>query len=246
MAGFTDAVELTLLDHFFRGQSFTPPATVYLGYSVSTGTECTDANYVRQAVTLSAASSRATTNSVAVTFPAIAVGHNVVQHAVFSAASGGYQITDWVARTGGTLTLTAGQQNRVPVGDYDASFNASGFTDAYANAVIDYVLRNQALSVPATVYAAYSSSAGTEATDANYVRKAITAAAATSGSIANSAHIDFEAAAAGHNVVEMSVWTAATSGTQMLAWKALTGGTEALAAGQVFRVAEGDWAVTLD
>lgn len=119
MAGFTDAYENTVLDHIFRNQSYTPPTTVYVGYSVSTGTECTDANYVRKAITFSAASGGATSNASAVTFEAAAVGHNVVECALFTAESSGTQMTDWKALTGGTIALSAGQQYRIPAGDYD-------------------------------------------------------------------------------------------------------------------------------
>lgn len=123
MAGFTDGYELTVLDGVFRAGYTQAPATVYVGYSVSTGTECTDANYVRKAITFSAASAGAITNSGAVTFEAAAVGHNVVECALFTAESAGTQMTDWKALTSGTVTLTAGQQFRLPAGDYDLTLD---------------------------------------------------------------------------------------------------------------------------
>lgn len=123
MPGLTDAYELLVLDHLFRNQALTPPVTVYVGYSASAGVECADAAYARQAITFGAAANGAIANTGAVTFPAAAAGHNVVEAALFTAANGGTQMTDWKALTGGTVALTTGQQFRIPVGDYDVTLD---------------------------------------------------------------------------------------------------------------------------
>jgi hypothetical protein len=123
MPGFTDAYELTVLDHIFRNQSLTPPATMYVGYSKSAGTESTDANYVRQAITFAAANAGAIVSSGAVTFPAVAASDSVVENALFSAATAGTQMTDWKALTGGTISLAIGQQYRIPAGSYTVTLD---------------------------------------------------------------------------------------------------------------------------
>lgn len=123
MAGVTDAYELMVLDGVFRGGYTEAPDTVYVGYSKSTGVEADDANYVRQAITFSAATAGAITNSAAVTFPAVAGAHSVVECALFTAATSGTQITDWKALTGGTVSLAIGQQFRIPAGDYDVTLD---------------------------------------------------------------------------------------------------------------------------
>ena len=123
MAGLTDAMELNVLETVFRNGAYDYPTTVYMAYSKSTGVEADDANYIRQAITFSAASAGAVTNSGAVTFPAVAGAHNAVEGALFTAESAGTQITDWKALTGGTVALAIGQQLRVPAGDYDITLD---------------------------------------------------------------------------------------------------------------------------
>lgn len=123
MAGFTDAYELLVLDHIFRNQALTPPANVYVAYSSAAGVECTDATYARQPITFSAASAGAITNSGAVTFPAQTAPGNVVECALLTASTAGTQMTDWKALTGGTIALAAGQQFRIPAGEYDITLD---------------------------------------------------------------------------------------------------------------------------
>lgn len=123
MAGFTDAYASTLCDHIFRNQAYTPPSTVYIGLSTNGTDECTDANYARQAVTLSAASAGATSNTGALTYPAAAAQYNVHSAAAFTALSGGTRMTDYKALTGGTQTIAIGQQFRFPVGDVDLTID---------------------------------------------------------------------------------------------------------------------------
>lgn len=121
MAGFTTAYGNSVLDKVFRNQALTPPVAVYAGYSSAAGTESSDANYIRQAITFGAAATKAISNTGAVTFPAVAAAENCVECALFTAATAGTQMTDWKALTGGTVALVIGQQARIPVGDYDVS-----------------------------------------------------------------------------------------------------------------------------
>ena len=120
---FVTAYANTVLNGVFRAGYTEAPATVYVGYSKTAGTEADDENYVRQPITFSDATAGAITNSGAVTFPAADAGHNVVEAALFSAEELGTQMTAWKALTGGTVTLSAGQQFRIPASDYDVDLS---------------------------------------------------------------------------------------------------------------------------
>lgn len=88
MAEFSDYYEDKIIDHMLRGQAFTPPATVYLAlFTAVTGLEADNptaevsgGSYARQAITLTAASGGATTNSGAITFPTATAAWGVVTH----------------------------------------------------------------------------------------------------------------------------------------------------------------------
>jgi len=108
-----------------------------------------------------------TQNTAAVTFPAQTAGGNVVECALFVDVSGGVQITDWKALTAGTVALSAGQQFRIPAGDYDIALTGA-FTDAYTAVVLDAYFHDAA-----TLHVGYSASAGTECADATYARQDI-------------------------------------------------------------------------
>lgn len=96
MAGFSDYFENWVIDHMLRAQAFTPPATIYVGlFTVAPtdaggGTEVSGGGYARQAVTLSAASGGATSNSATITFPqATANWGTVVAAGLFDAVTAG-------------------------------------------------------------------------------------------------------------------------------------------------------------
>ena len=112
MAALSDYIENKLIDWLLRGQSFTPPATVYVGLFTASGsdaggaTEVSGGSYARAAVTsalaawagtqgagttvASTGSSGTTSNNAAITFPApTANWGTVTAFGVFDAASGG-------------------------------------------------------------------------------------------------------------------------------------------------------------
>jgi hypothetical protein len=112
MAMMTDYVENKIVDWMFRGQTFTPPASLYVGLltaapSDSTaGTEVTGGSYARVAVvssltnwagtqgtgtTVASSGNTATTsNNGAVTFPAPTANWGVATHfGIYDAASAG-------------------------------------------------------------------------------------------------------------------------------------------------------------
>lgn len=114
MGAKTDYLENKLIDFLFRGQGYTPPATLYVGLFISTGspsdagggTEVSGGSYARVGVaaslanfagTQSAGSTTAssgtggtTSNNGAITFPApTAAWGTVGAFGLFDAASGG-------------------------------------------------------------------------------------------------------------------------------------------------------------
>lgn len=127
MAGFTDGTELLVLANIFRGGDALPitSSAIFCAYSATTGTECADATYVRQRIYFTNPAAGAMTSSGAVTFPAQTAGGNVVECSLWTASGtgSGTQLTDWKALTGGTVALSAGQQFRIPAGDYDLTLD---------------------------------------------------------------------------------------------------------------------------
>lgn len=112
MSAFADFLENKLVDHLFRGQSYTPPATLYFALYTAApsdsggGTEVSGGSYARAAVTASLAnfsgtqSSGSTTasagtggassNNNSVTFPSPTANWGTVTHfGLFDASSGG-------------------------------------------------------------------------------------------------------------------------------------------------------------
>lgn len=112
MAAMTDYLENKLIDHIFRGQAFTAPATLHVALLTAApsdtggGTEVTGGSYARVAVTgslanwagtqaaastvASSGNTGTTSNNVAVTFPAPTANWGVVTHfAIYDAAIAG-------------------------------------------------------------------------------------------------------------------------------------------------------------
>lgn len=118
MSDFTNNYANIVLNGVFRDGYTEAPSAVYIAYAVSASTECTDANYARQAAGLSAATGRTVVNASAISFPAIAATHDVVGCCAYTAATAGVQMTVWTAPIGGTVSLNPTQQFRIPAGDY--------------------------------------------------------------------------------------------------------------------------------
>lgn len=116
MAAFSDYLENKLVDFLFRGQTFTPPATLYVALFTtadndagSARVEVSGGSYARVAVTSSLANwagtqgagtsvastgtSGTTSNNNAITFPAPTASWGVIQGiGIFDAASGGNEL----------------------------------------------------------------------------------------------------------------------------------------------------------
>lgn len=146
MAALSDYLENKLVDHILRGQTFTPPATVYVALFTAApsdaggGTEVSGGAYARVAVTSgltawagtqSAGSTTAssgtggqTSNNAAVTFPAPSGANwGTVSHwGIFDASSGGNLLFH------GALTAS----KSVNDGDSAPSFAAGALTITFA------------------------------------------------------------------------------------------------------------------
>lgn len=142
MAAKTDYLENKIIDWLFRGQSFTPPATLYFGLlTVNTDddgsplTEVTGGSYARVAVTASlanfagtqsagstsasAGTSGTTSNNGAITFPSPTANWGTIVGVFLADASSGGNMLMY-----GSLTVS----KTVNSGDAAPSFAAAAFT----------------------------------------------------------------------------------------------------------------------
>ena len=121
MAEFTDFLENKIIDHMLRNQAYTPPTTVYLALFTSApsdaggGTEVSGGSYARQAVTLSAASGGASSNSADITFPQATADWGTITHvALMDALTSGNMLmhtpldASKTVNNGDTFKITAG------------------------------------------------------------------------------------------------------------------------------------------
>lgn len=106
----SDYYENKIIDHLYRAQAFTPPATVYVslhsGRPGDTGAdEITGGGYARQAVTFGAASGGATDNTAAVDFPNMPAV-TVVAFGLWDASTAGNLLAwGWLQPSGGHRRL---------------------------------------------------------------------------------------------------------------------------------------------
>lgn len=122
MSAKTNYLEDELIDHILRNAAYSSPAAVYVGLFTAApgeaggGTEVTGGSYAREAVTFSAPSNGATSNSGDVTFTTASDNWGTVTHfAIFDAVSAGNMLyygaltTSKVIGTGDTAKFSTGQ-----------------------------------------------------------------------------------------------------------------------------------------
>jgi hypothetical protein len=124
MAEFSDYLEDKIIDHMLRNQAFTPPTTVYVAlFTTATaddgsGTEVSGGAYVRQAVTLAAASGGASSNSAAVTFPQATADWGTITHlALMDAESAGHMLMHTILDE--SKTINNGDTFKININDLD-------------------------------------------------------------------------------------------------------------------------------
>ena len=128
MAEISDYYENQIIDHMLRAVAFTPPATVYVALFTAAptdaggGTEVSGGAYARQAVTLSAASAGATSNSADVTFPAATANWGtVVALGLFDAETAG-NLLMWT-NLDVSKAVNSGDTAKFNTGDLDITFD---------------------------------------------------------------------------------------------------------------------------
>jgi hypothetical protein len=128
MAAISDYYENKIIDHMLRAQAFTPPSTIYLAlYTVAPtdaggGTEVSGGGYARQAITLSAASAGATSNSADITFPtATADWGTIVAVGIFDISTGGNLL--WYGNLTQSKTVNNGDTFKINAGDLDITLD---------------------------------------------------------------------------------------------------------------------------
>jgi hypothetical protein len=126
MAEFTDYLENKIIDHMLRNQAYTPPSTVYLAlFTTATsdaggGTEVSGGSYARQAVTLSAASGGASSNSADITFPQATADWGTITHvALMDALTGGNMLMH--TPLDASKTVNNGDTFKINTGDLDVT-----------------------------------------------------------------------------------------------------------------------------
>lgn len=124
MAEFTDFLENKIIDHMLRNQAYTPPSTVYLALFTTApsdaggGTEVSGGAYARQAVTLSAASGGASSNSADITFPQATADWGTVTHvALMDALTSGNMLMH--TPLDASKTINTGDTFKINAGDLD-------------------------------------------------------------------------------------------------------------------------------
>lgn len=101
MSDMSNYLENKVIDVFFRNQSYTPAATVYVGLftavsdaEAGTGTEVSAGGYARQAITFGSPSNGVSSNSATVSWTASGGNFGTVTHfAVFDAVTTGNALT---------------------------------------------------------------------------------------------------------------------------------------------------------
>lgn len=122
----TNTAENLILDHFLGVTAYTFDSTVFVGlYTVAptdstSGTEVTGGSYARQAITFSAASGGATSNTTDVDFTGMPAATTVAV-AVHTASTGGTMLMYGTLTT--NKTTDAGDTLRIAAGDLDISID---------------------------------------------------------------------------------------------------------------------------
>lgn len=179
-----------LLDMTLRGESFTSPATVYLGWFVSppsadgTGTEVSGGGYTRQAVTFAAPVNGTAETDATVTFTPLHTTNDqmLAGWGIWDAASGGNLLA--FGRTP-AATIPAGQPLTLAAGGIDVASNDAHMTDDLANDWLDHLLRATTFTPPSDIYAGLYTATptaagddGTEVSGGGYARQVATWVAA--------------------------------------------------------------------
>ena len=133
MAGFSDFLELELLDHVFGNAAYTAPATIYVALFTAApsdaggGTECSGGSYARIGVTnnatnFPAAAAGLKSNGTAITFVTATGSWGLVTHfALFDTITAGNML-GWGALTA-SKTIDSGDTPSFAIGELDITLD---------------------------------------------------------------------------------------------------------------------------
>lgn len=161
MGGLSDWLELELLDHVLKTGDYAVPTDIYVALFVGDpldtgagGAEVSGGSYVRVICnTWDAASSRATENTGAITFPEATASWGTVTHfAIYDAITTGNFLAHGVLTA--SKAIGSGDNAEFAAGDIDISFNSAGISDYLANALLDHVFKTSAYTSPTNIYVA--------------------------------------------------------------------------------------------
>jgi len=226
MPGFSNYLEQVVLNHFFRGASYTPPSTIYV--SLHTGdpgdtgaNELTAPSYARAAITFSAPSGGSISNAATVSWTAGENWGTITHFALWDSATGGNPLADGAFTT--SLTIMASGRLTIGAGQLTLLFGSgTNLSTAFRNLILDRIFR-AASYTPTTPYASLHTAdpgdTGTnEASGGSYARQGVTFGApavdGTGYSIVNTADITFSPPAGTYT--HLGLWTASTGGTFIL------------------------------
>lgn len=250
-----------ILNHVLRGQSFTPPAQIYLALGFAdftadnvTASEVSAAWYARQQITSFAApvgSGMSTSNSNALQFTAVTGSSVNVSHwGLYDAVTSG----NLLAYGAFDSARVANVNNVIKLAASALAITFSGmFSVHLAQALINRVFRNQAYACPSPYLALYTTDptaadAGAEAAGAWYARQSISSWAAPTGTgheTSNLASLTYaEVTGANVTVTHWALRDASTAGN-LLYFKAFDS-SQQLNIGDVFAGAVGDLAVNVN
>ncbi len=197
MGSLSNYVENKLLDHVLKVASFTPP-TIYIGLSTADPTddgsglaEPSGKGYLRVEVEeWSAAASRASQNEVMIEFPEARGSWGVITHfALFDSLSGGNMLGH--GSLAESKTVNSGDSIYFEAGMVDVFVPSGGWSDAYANAILDHLLGNAVLSQPGNIWVALAIAAILDADTGSTITEP------SGGSYARVAHNVWDAASGG-------------------------------------------------
>ena len=124
------------------------------------------------------------------------------------------------------------------------------FSDYLEDKIIDHILRAQAFTPPATIYAGLFTAApsdaggGTEVSGGSYARQSVALSAASGGASSNSADITFPQATADWGTIGWLALFDAVSAGNMLMWSALDA-SKVINNGDTFKINAGDLEATV-
>ncbi len=210
MGSLSNYSENALLDHVLKVSSLSQPSIIYMALSTADPTddgsgiaEPSGGGYARVNVdNWTDAASRAIQNEDIITFAEAVLSWSTITHfALYDAITGGNMLAH--GSLSASRAVGNGDSIYFAAGAVSIFMSAGGWSDVYANYVLDHLFKSTSLSVPANIFVALATAttldADTGATITEpadgYARKAHTAwDAASGGATENTGAITFDAA----------------------------------------------------